>query len=110
MNEYLGPGLSVLGIVVGGLIARWTKRTPEKKDPAEYQAKQIEILMEQVTSQTERLNGQDQKIDDLNAKVERLFSKVVSAKRHIVRLEDHILQGGRQPPSRPPDIAELFTD
>lgn len=110
MSDFLGSGLGFLGIVIAGLITRWTKITPEKKDPAEYQAKQIEILMSQVTAQNERLNGQDGKIMKLNDRIEQLFSKVVSAKRHIVRLEDHILEAGCQPPDRPPEVAELFTE
>lgn len=110
MGDLLGPGLGFLGIVIGGLITRWTKRTPEKKDPADRQTALMELLAKRVEAQSERLDAQDRKIGDLNEKVERLFSKVVSAKRHIVRLEDHILEAGCEPPVRPPEVAELFDD
>lgn len=91
---YLIPGAVAI-------IVAWIGLRPKRVDPDEFIQKELQRL-------AQRVSEQDTKIDTLNSKLETLWSQNVHAKRHIVRLENQLVDADQVPLDRPEQIRKLF--
>lgn len=118
--NYLATGaVSIIVALVTAYGTVWSKKTPESESPEKIASQQIDMLMKRVeyldkkTVEDEaryeaRYEATEQKIKELQKRVDELSNMVVHARRHIVRLEEQLIDLDVDPIPRPLEVESLF--
>lgn len=110
-----GPILPFVGLVVGGVIAYFTKRTPEKRSVTDQQDSQLRLMMDRVDrldASNASLRTEQEKqwgvIKDLQKKVNGLMALIETLKQYVLTLERLVAKHSGKPHVRPDDIEDIF--
>lgn len=106
--DEIGPWVGLLGVILGGLIAWWTKRTPEKMSPEKAVSAQLDWLTGQMESMRTQMERQEHQIDELSERVDRLDAENRHLVRHAGALAGQVTELGGEPIPPPPAIRPLF--
>ena len=104
----VGPWVGLLGVVIGGLIAWWTKRTPERVSPERAVAEQLDWLEGQLGSLRSQLSEQGSRIEKLTDRIDKLDAENRHLVRHAGALAGQVVELGGDPIPPPPAIRPLF--
>ena len=108
LSDLVGPGFAFMGVIVGGLIAWLTKKTPERKSPEDSFMDQIEFLDKRITGMQEQITRADERISGLEARLREVSSEKQHLLIHASALTGQVVELGADPVPPPPQIVHLF--
>lgn len=109
-TDNLGPILTFLGVIGTALIAVWTKRTPEKRDPGTVMGESFQTLAKRLADVEEDSASQWDEIRQLRRKVDSLSSRLRRLIEYALRLEARVTELTGEPHQRPDDLADIFDE